>query len=81
MAATQTKEDVDTLQEDIARLRADIEKLGKSFGDLAGSAKASAVQSGAEAFSGVEDQIKRQPVPSVLIALGLGVVVGHLLRR
>jgi hypothetical protein len=41
-----------------------------------------AVAKGATAvLSGVESQIARDPLPSVLIALGFGVAVGFLGRR
>jgi ElaB/YqjD/DUF883 family membrane-anchored ribosome-binding protein len=54
------------------------------FNDAAGMGEDAidAVAKGATAaLSGVESQIARNPLPSVLIALGFGVAIGFLSRR
>ncbi len=86
----------ETLKEDLARLRADIANLSSALKDktsgvvheqiddvraridnLAGEAKLH----GRQTLDDLTDRIEEKPLASVLIALGVGLLVGRLLDR
>lgn len=89
MASTEkTVSGIDNAEEQIARLRAQVETLMNErvtplVADAAGRAEsvvhtaAGAVRHQADAISG---QVRDQPLLSVLVAAGVGVVVGRFLR-
>jgi ElaB/YqjD/DUF883 family membrane-anchored ribosome-binding protein len=71
----------DELAEEIEAIRADIQSLSSTVGRIANEkvnrAQASAMESAKEA----EDAIRRNPLQSVAIAIGVGFLFGVLTRR
>jgi ElaB/YqjD/DUF883 family membrane-anchored ribosome-binding protein len=72
------EEELDTLKAGLDTLRKDISSLASSFGDTATN---EASRGGREGVSAVEHQIEERPFISVLVAFGIGVVIGKLINR
>ena len=92
MAAQDTKRDADQVRVDIEKLKADIAALTDSLKTLAGDVGvegASAVRAAGQktrehvnqAAETVEQQIVERPFSSVLVAFGVGLLLGKLLDR
>lgn len=80
------------LLEQTERILAEVRGLGLAVKEEAGSAVGSAKQSGAEALDrgkerardardGIEQYVERQPLRALLIAAGVGLVLGFWSRR
>jgi ElaB/YqjD/DUF883 family membrane-anchored ribosome-binding protein len=79
------REDINQLREDLGQLRSDVSSLA---GDLLGAAKDgmsdavdTAKQRGKEVADNLEEQIVEHPLAAVGIALGVGLLLGALIRR
>lgn len=96
MAAGTYEDEIKVLKDDLAGLRKDMQTLVKTVGDDAkargretvNKAKAEAthyadeaMSRGREGFAAIESQIEERPFTSVLMAFGIGLVVGKLLDR
>ena len=74
-------EEVEAIAKHVASLRKDIEGLAGSIAQ-AGSHQAERVQDAAnEAVSALETAVRRNPTQALGIALGIGFLVGVILRR
>jgi ElaB/YqjD/DUF883 family membrane-anchored ribosome-binding protein len=74
-------EEVDAIAKHLASLRKDIEGLADSIAQ-AGSDQAERAQDAAsEALSALETAVRRNPTQVLGIALGIGFLVGVVLRR
>jgi ElaB/YqjD/DUF883 family membrane-anchored ribosome-binding protein len=74
-------EDLQEITQRLSTLRHAVDNLTRSIG-RAGSHQAEHLQDQAnEALSSVEDAVRRDPVTSLAIALGLGFLLGVLMRR
>ena len=74
-------EDLQEIAAHLARLRKDLDNLASSIGRT-GSHQAEHVQEQAsEALGAVGDAVRRDPLTSLAIALGIGFLLGILLRR
>jgi ElaB/YqjD/DUF883 family membrane-anchored ribosome-binding protein len=74
-------DDLQEISKHISTLRQGVENLVGSLG-RAGSHQAGRLQDNAnEALSAVEDAIRREPLKALGIALGLGLLLGVILRR
>lgn len=75
------REEVETIARHLSTLRKDIEDLGGSIA-RAGSHQAERVQDAAsETMKTFETAVRRDPAAAVGIALGVGLLVGVILRR
>jgi len=75
------REEVETIAKHLATLRKDIEDLAGSIA-RAGSHQAERVQDAAnETMNSLETAVRRNPVAAVVIALGIGVLIGIVLQR
>ena len=76
---------VDQLGEKLCRIKTDIQDVVGLTRTLAGeklhSLSTSAVKGSKAAVTSVTDAIEEYPIRSALIAVGIGAVVGYLLRR
>ncbi len=96
MAAADISADIETLKEDLSALRDDLKSLrGSVAGELrngadraadgaaaaARSAMASVSAAGEKSYSVAARQIEANPLTSVLVAAGVGFVIGSLIRR
>jgi ElaB/YqjD/DUF883 family membrane-anchored ribosome-binding protein len=96
MAATDMTADVEALKKDLQNLRNDLKSLRSSVADemrngadraaegLATAARhtvSSVAAAGEKGYSATTRQIEANPLTSVLIAAGLGFVIGSLMRR
>ena len=74
-------EDLQEIAEHLSNLRADIGGLVGSIG-ATGSHQADALQGQAiDALEAVEDAVRREPLKSLAIAVGVGFLLGVLMRR
>lgn len=74
-------EDLEEITQHLANLRAEVDSLIGAIGST-GTHQAEALQAQAdEALRGVGDAVRREPLKSLGIALGIGFLVGILLRR
>jgi len=74
-------EDLEEITKHLVSLRKDLDHLASSVGRT-GSHQADYLQDQAsEALSAVGDAVKRDPLTSLAIALGIGFLLGILLRR
>lgn len=75
------KEDLREIADHIASLRSDIDGLVGAVG-ATGLHQAEALgDQAAEALASMEDAVRREPVKSLAIAAGLGLLFGILMRR
>ncbi|MGE0652899.1 MAG: hypothetical protein AB7P12_14305 [Alphaproteobacteria bacterium] len=96
MAAADLNTDVETLKHDLRALRDDLKSLRGSLSDelrdgadraaegaagAARSAMASVSAAGEKGYNVAARQIEANPLTSVLVAAGMGFVVGSLIRR
>jgi ElaB/YqjD/DUF883 family membrane-anchored ribosome-binding protein len=82
------EEEFDTLKAGLDTLRKDISSLVSSFGDAAtdevktrGRRAREASRRGREGVAAVKQEIEERPFISVLVAFGIGVVIGKLINR
>jgi len=74
-------EDLQEITQHLVNMRAEIDSLVQAIGST-GTHQADALQAQAdEALSAVEDAVRSEPLKSLGIALGIGFLVGILLRR
>ena len=77
--------DVDQLGAKLSQIKTDIQEvvsLSRSLaGDKLSSLGASAMKGGKAAMDGIATCVKEHPMRSALVAIGIGAVVGYLLRR
>ena len=74
-------EDLEEITQHLANLRTEVDSLMRAIGST-GAHQAEALQEQAnEAMRAVEDSVRREPLKSLGIALGIGFFVGILLRR
>jgi hypothetical protein len=66
---------------DLNTLVGDLAKLKEDFADLARSAKKSGIGTAQESVAAVSHRIEEQPLASLLVAFGIGIVSGKLLLR
>lgn len=96
MAETKTDDSLETLKKDLANLKAELSTLGKDVKTLARNGAAprlhalreeaqSAVESlreqGREAVQTVGTTVKSRPAESLLVAFGIGVLLGQIIRK
>jgi hypothetical protein len=86
--ATRVADELDELRAEVERLTTALEEakalIGESIEEGAGTIREKAEDLGARAQEGwkeLEKQIVENPVPSALIALGLGFLIARLLTR
>lgn len=89
----EVKKDIDELRSDLAALGKDVKQLLKdgvvreaasTLGALqegAESALASVAEQGRGAVSSMEASLKRRPLESLLVAFGVGVLLGNIIRK
>ena len=81
-----------TLEADLAALREDLKSLASTVSDIGkskseeiktqmGDSVDKAVEKGRDAADTVQEAVKQRPVTSVLLAFGIGVLIGHVLDR
>lgn len=84
MAERNYEQEFDAVKNDLSALRADLKSLMASLGtnarDSLGDAYQSARQFGSEKVQVAEDQITKNPLASVAVAFGVGLLVGRLLN-
>lgn len=74
-------EDLEEIAKHLSRLRADIDGLVRSIGATGGH-QADALQGQAsDAVAAIEDAVRREPLKSLAIAVGIGFLLGVLTRR
>jgi ElaB/YqjD/DUF883 family membrane-anchored ribosome-binding protein len=74
-------DDLQEINKHLASLRAEVDSLVGAIGRT-GTHQADALQAQAdEAMRSVEEAVRREPVKSLAIALGVGFFVGAFLRR
>lgn len=74
-------EDLQEIAEHLETLRSNLDGLVRSAG-ATGSAQAEALQEQATAsLAGVEDAVRREPLKSLAIALGVGFLLGVIMGR
>lgn len=96
MAAVDVNSDVEALKKDLSNLRGDLRSLRDNlttqlrehaasstndFGATARSAASSVGAAGERSYSAAARQIEANPLTSVLVAAGIGLVIGSMLRR
>jgi len=96
MVATDLAADVEALKRDLSALRSDIKALNESLAaELSDSvaratdgmsaaarqALSSAAQAGERGYSATVHKIEANPMTSILVAAGIGVLIGSMLRR
>ena len=74
-------EDIQKIAEHLATLRQDVEALTGSVARTGGHQFERVQDKASEAVSAVETAVRRDPVSSLGIALGLGLLLGIVLRR
>lgn len=81
----QLRADLDQIQKDVAALTETLKNLGADRGqeglDAVKRAAAATESQVKAAVKSVEDQVSERPFPSVLVAFGLGFLIGKLLDR
>ena len=79
------RQDVDALRDDLNRLRTDIGGITQQWVSRARDGMGGAVEyaqdQGSEALRSVQHQIEDHPLAAVGIALGVGVLLGAMLKR
>lgn len=79
------RQDVESLRDDLNRLRSDIGGITQQWMSRArdgmGDAMEYAQDQGGEAIKTVQHQIEDHPLASVGIALGVGLLLGAMLKR
>lgn len=87
------KKDIEELRTDLAALGKNMKEFIKEDGsrraastvhqlqERAESAFASAAEQGREAVRSAESTVKARPVESLLVAFGVGVLLGNIIRR
>lgn len=89
---TENREEVDKLNKDIKQLREDLSTLTKDFREIGEQQRQEAMERArktgetvlgeAQALRGQADErIRKDPLASVLISLGIGFIIGKLLDR
>jgi ElaB/YqjD/DUF883 family membrane-anchored ribosome-binding protein len=74
-------EDLEEITQHLANIRAEVDSLVRAIGST-GTHQAGALRAQAnEAVRGVEDAVRREPLKSLAIAIGIGFLVGIFLRR
>lgn len=77
--------DLNQIQKDVAALTETLKKLGAERGqegvDAVKRAAAATERQASAAVHMVEDQVKERPLQSMLVAFGLGFLIGKLLDR
>jgi ElaB/YqjD/DUF883 family membrane-anchored ribosome-binding protein len=96
MAAADLAADVEALKKDLSALRNDIrslndtlaaelqERVGRATDGVTAAARetlSSAAQAGERGYSAAVHQIEAHPMTSILMAAGIGVLIGSMLRR
>lgn len=83
--SAQLKADLSQIQKDIAALTETMKRLGSDRGQEGVNAVKRAADTterqARAAVQSIEDQISERPFPSVLVAFGLGFLIGKLLDR
>ncbi|MFO7476804.1 MAG: DUF883 C-terminal domain-containing protein [Methyloceanibacter sp.] len=74
-------EEVEAIAKHLRTLRKDIEDLGGTVARAGGHQAERAQDAMMEAVAAIEDAAKRNPLSTVGIALGVGFLVGIILRR
>lgn len=92
----EVKKDIEELRKDLATLGKDVRKLAKESADDASRRAASTVdglqaraeeawssvaEQGRDAAKEVEGTIKKHPLESLLVAFGVGVLLGNIIRK
>jgi ElaB/YqjD/DUF883 family membrane-anchored ribosome-binding protein len=74
-------EDLEEITQHLANIRGEVDSLMRAIGST-GTHQVGALQAQAdEAMRGVEEAVRREPLKSLAIALGIGFLVGIFLRR
>lgn len=96
MAAADLSADVEALKRDLSALRADIkalneslaaevsEGLGRATDGVSAAARqtlSSVATAGERGYNATVHQIEANPMTSILMAAGIGVLIGSMLRR
>lgn len=96
MAVSDVNADVEALKKDLTALRGDLKSLRSSMAEemrngadraadgvasAARSTVASVAAAGEKGYSATARQIEANPLTSVLVAAGVGFVIGSLIRR
>lgn len=96
MASADVTADVEALKKDLSSLRGDIKSLKSSIAaemreaaanasdGIAGAARSavsSVAAAGEKGYTVTARQIEANPLTSVLIAAGIGIIIGSMLRR
>jgi len=96
MASTDVAADVEALKKDLSSLRGDIKSLKSSIAaeireaaanasdgltGVARSAASTVAAAGEKSYTVAARQIEANPLTSVLMAAGIGIIIGSMLRR
>ncbi|MCE9590051.1 MAG: DUF883 C-terminal domain-containing protein [Planctomycetes bacterium] len=73
--------DIDKIKHDIGKLRDDFSGLLNTAAKAGKHSVAQAKELGGEAVEAVQEKISERPITSVLIALGVGALIGALVSR
>jgi ElaB/YqjD/DUF883 family membrane-anchored ribosome-binding protein len=74
-------EDLEVITKHLASLRKDLDNLGSSIGRTGANQADHLQEQAVEALGAVEEAVKRDPLTTLAIALGLGFLLAILLRR
>jgi ElaB/YqjD/DUF883 family membrane-anchored ribosome-binding protein len=74
-------EDIQEITKQLNKLRANVESVASSAARAGGHQVERAQDKASEALASVEDAVRRDPVKSLGIAVGIGFLIGIVLRR
>jgi ElaB/YqjD/DUF883 family membrane-anchored ribosome-binding protein len=78
---TALREEIDKIAKHLQTLRKDIEGLTGAVAEAGGHQASRAKDAANEALAALEDSVKRNPTAALGIAVGVGFLVGIVLRR
>ena len=96
MTTRNVEEEFDTLKDDLAKLRGDIANLSHALTDVTSDTVHDQIASirgridsmtedartqGRQTLDDLTDQIEEKPLTSVLVALGVGILIGRMFGR
>jgi ElaB/YqjD/DUF883 family membrane-anchored ribosome-binding protein len=75
------RQGVDKLYDDVQSLQSDLKRLSSKVGRMAEQGLSRAQERVPESFHEAEEAVRRNPYSAVAIAVGIGFVLGIVLRR
>ncbi len=77
-AARRTAEDISSQVND---LQSELKTLSQQVGNMAGKGFKQAQDQAAETYAQAEEAVRRNPAATVALAVGMGILLGLILRR